>query len=216
MIKLSNLTTSSIFTAFIISLLLFISSPVSADISNNCSVQAVNLTNGQGYFKSFSVSNNTATATFVVTGDPGCSETVSIAVWQAPYGSSDYQPYSQQKFISSNSADFTPGTYTISIPLPNCDYQVDLIRGSSVTGPDITANYVYPQLIDWLQAGSTICEPPVVVSSTETVPPTTPATPTPQPTTLINTGAGDVIGLFAITVISAAMLHRIYIRRRFN
>lgn len=59
-------------------------------------------------------------------------------------------------------------------------------------------------------AESAACMVPVKVS----VPPTTP--PTPPTTTLINTGAGDVVGIFAATTVAGAVFYRLFILRRFS
>jgi hypothetical protein len=45
-------------------------------------------------------------------------------------------------------------------------------------------------------------------------PPVTPTPTTPiPPATLVNTGPGDVIGLFAVTTVVGAVAHRLYSRR---
>lgn len=51
------------------------------------------------------------------------------------------------------------------------------------------------------------CTPPVTPPST---PPTTPATPT----TLVNTGPGDVIGAFSAVTVAGALGYRLYLSRR--
>jgi hypothetical protein len=47
--------------------------------------------------------------------------------------------------------------------------------------------------------------------------PKTPVTPTPTPPStpvaLVNTGPGDVIAIFAVTTVIAAVAHRLYSRR---
>ncbi len=59
------------------------------------------------------------------------------------------------------------------------------------------------------------------VSFTTPATPTTPTTPTPtpaqvQPTTLVNTGAGSVIGIFAVTAIVATFAHRLFLSRKLS
>lgn len=207
--KLSVLSVPVIISAIAVSMLLLSNSSVSADSPTNCAVEAVNLSNGQGSQKSFTISGTTATSSFTVTGDPGCNEAVTIAAWQAPNGSTDFLPLAQQKLVSSNTNTFTPGSYTISVQIPNCDYQIDLLRGSSPAAADGTANYVAPQLIDWVEVSNTVCEPPATTSAV-----TTP--PVAQPTSLASTGPGNVLGLFVFTTLVAGITHRIYVKRRHN
>ncbi len=56
------------------------------------------------------------------------------------------------------------------------------------------------------------CTKSVQFASSKPVPPVTPATPTELP----NTGAGDVIGIFAATTIAGALVHRFVLSRRFQ
>ena len=55
-----------------------------------------------------------------------------------------------------------------------------------------------------------LCPPPVTPPST---PPSTPATPA-APTTLVNTGPGDVAAAFAVVTAAGAMGYRLYLSRR--
>jgi len=208
--------------------------PVNAQ-SSNCGVLAVNLSNGQGYFKSFTTSGSTATANFDISGGAGCNEAVTVAVWRAPYGSTNFQPYAQQVLLSTKTANYNSGNNSVTVSLPDCDYQVDVLRGIAATGPDGTANYVYPQIVDWLQAGNVTCEPPAAPTPKPTVvtttkPPITPppnttpiplvTTPTPTPTVvtaaqttttpLPNTGPGAVIVVFIAAVIGGALFHHFH------
>lgn len=191
----------------------------------SCGVLAVNLPNGQGYFKSFTTSGNTASANFDISGGAGCEEQVTVAVWRAPYGSTNFQPYSQQVLLSSKTAYYSAGDNYLTVNVPNCDYQVDVLRGNAATRPDGTANYVYPQIVDWLQAGNKTCEPP-----SKPTPPSTPVTTTKPPVTppsnptaipvvaaakttttpLPNTGPGAVVVVFIAAVIGGALFHHFH------
>lgn len=192
-------------------------SSANAASPTNCGLEAVQVAGGKGYFKSFTVSGDTATSTFKVTGSAGCSMAVTIATWQAPYGSTNFQPYSQQKLIAAKTETFTNGTHTMTSPIAKCYYQVDLIRGIAATGPDGSASYVYPQLIDWLQSGSTVCTKPTPAPTptpTPTPAATTTPTPTPTattttatPTALANTGPGAVIIIFILAAIGGFIFH---------
>lgn len=56
-----------------------------------------------------------------------------------------------------------------------------------------------------------------VTFTTPTTPPTTPpTTTTPRPTALVNTGAGDVAGLFAGVAIASAVAYRLFLGRRLS
>lgn len=177
-----------------------------------CVVSSQAVSGGQGASRSFIVKGNTATTTFTVSGKDNCVAVVSLASWQAPYGSTDFTPYKQQKLLYKKTESFTPGTHTMSIQLgTDCYYQADLIRGSSPTAPDGTADYEVPQLIDYVQGGTKVCEPPKEPAApTAPATPTTPAAPQPTPSTLVNTGPGAIIIIGLMAIVTSYIF---YIRR---
>ncbi len=131
-----------------------------ADSTTACTVMSTGKKNTAGNADSRFVLNNdgTVSATFTVTGTD-CNEAVTIASWQAPDNMKG-QPYSEQKLFAHTTDTFTTGTHTISVALPGCFYQVDLIRGSNTTGPDGSAVYTKGSLMGSLHGGTQTCTPP--------------------------------------------------------
>lgn len=113
----------------------------------------------------------------VAGGNPQCQGTVTITSWTAPNGS-DGKPYSEQTLFSHTTQTFGPGNHTISTELPDCFYQVDLLRGDQATAPDGGSVYPAGLLINSLNAGSRSCVQP---SPTPTPPPVSNVTPAPSP-----------------------------------
>ena len=123
--------------------------PASAQTFNNggngCSVM---LPDGSGLVKpnAFRKTDNpnVVETEVVVKGDKNCRETVSVAGWNAPYGSTDFQPYANQRLVQGKT--FTnlsqrAAPYKLYVLVnPSCDYQADLVLGSSPTNNG-TANY---------------------------------------------------------------------------
>ncbi len=174
---------------------------VSADTTNSttstCTVKADGTKNTAGNADSRFVLNkeNTATASFTVTGTD-CKQDVTIASWQAPDAAKG-RPYDQQKLFTSVTGSFAPGKHTITVTLPDCYYQVDLLRGTSPTAKDGGPVYETGVLMGSLHGGTKACTP--VTPPTPPTPPVTPPTP-PTPPTLPNTGTGSnvlVVSLIA-------------------
>jgi hypothetical protein len=173
--------------------------------SSYCIVNPITLSNGTGQVKSYTVSGGVATAHFTVSGKNGCTAPVTLASWRAPYGSTNVEPISDQKLFDSKTQTFTAGNYTMDIKIPDCNYQVDLLRLSRATAPDGTPNYASGEVADFIQAVTKPCEPPTTpppptTTKKTTPPPSTPAPSTTTPTTLVNTGPGAlvIIGFLAI------------------
>jgi len=132
--------------------------------------------------------HTTATASFTISGD-NCNEAVTIASWQAPNGEKG-RPYSEQKLFSHTTGTFNSGTHSLTVTLPDCYYQVDLVRGSSATDANGGPEYNTSTILGSLHGGTQTCTP--------TTPPTTPPT-TSQP--LPDTGAGT--NIFVLSAIAA-------------
>ena len=91
--------------------------------------------------KGFTVSGDTITTNVTLTGDTNCKKAITLAVWKAP--SANGQPINDQVLFNHTTKTLGKGTHSISAKLPpnNCYYQADLLKGSSPTAPDGTANY---------------------------------------------------------------------------
>ncbi len=186
--------------------------------SSYCIVSATSVDGGLGAIKSFTVKDNVATTHFKVTGPKGCSADVSLASWQAPYGSTDFLPLNDQKLLYKKTTSFTPGNYSMSIQTADCDYQIDVVRGSSATAADGSPNYAGGQLVDFLQQHVKACEPPVTPPATNTpkATPTKTSAPisTAAPTTLVNTGPGAVVIIGLLAVASGYVFHMRHLHRK--
>jgi hypothetical protein len=192
-----------------------------ATTTPTCTVTPVRLPGGLGPNGSFSISGNTATTTFIVTGPAGCTADVTMATWRAPYGTNSFLPYDQQKLLYSKTTTVTAGhQYDMTIQTaPNCNYQIDTLRGSKATAADGTANYTSAEVVSYVQVKTQICEPTTsptkppattpTTTPTTTPAATTPTTTTPQsaPTTLANTGPGAVVIIFILAVIGGFVFH---------
>lgn len=146
----------------------------------------------------WTVANGLATGTFTVTGDSDCQQTVTLSAWQAPNADKG-QPYDQQKLVSHVTDSFGPGVHSLSIQVPNCFYQLDMLPGDNPAGVNGTAQYTQGTLIGSLHGGTQSCAV------------TPPVTPPQTPPTLPNTGVGSnviVAGLVAMVLGTAVSYAR--------
>jgi hypothetical protein len=178
-----------------------------------CSVVATGTKNTTGASNSRFVANNDGTVTGSVTVTGDCQQTVTIASWQAPDATHGL-PYSAQKLYAHTTATFGAGVHTLSVKLPDCYYQVDLVRGGSATGANGGAVYDTSVMMGSLHGGSKVCTTPT--PPTTPVTPTTPETPvTPAPTmpgSLPETGASFLIAVFGVGIAAIAGATQ-YLRR---
>jgi len=85
------------------------------------------------------VNGNTLTTKVLVTGDEDCEKSASIGVWQWP--TANGLPVSGQVLYKSTTATFGPGEHTLSIDVPECQWQADVMEGTRATAADGTADY---------------------------------------------------------------------------
>lgn len=170
--------------------------------------------NVHSYVGNYTVNaQKTAVSTVIdVRGDAVCKKTVTIVSWKATDGNFTY-PITGQTQYAHVTETLGVGTHTITVPIPNCYFQIDLLNGTSTTAPDGTPNYVAGQLLGWLQGDSGNCTQPTPTPTPTPVTPSTTTTVQYQPTTLVNTGPGDVIALFGLTTLVGFIVHRLYSRR---
>ncbi len=149
------------------------------------------------------VSGLTATAKFTIPNSCGAQQ-VSFVSYKAP--SANGQPLSQQVVFHSTTQTLNPGTYQMQIQIPDCFYQVDLVRGTVITQFNGSTYHGENRWLAGKNAGTKVCE-----STSATTPPVTPTNTTPSvlpaSTTLPNTGPGNalLVGLAATTF--AGLLH---------
>lgn len=184
----------------------FAPATVGATSVTGCTVKAVGTKNTAGASDSRFVLNadGTTTAAFVVTGTD-CNEAVTIASWQAPDALKG-RPYNEQKLFAQKTDTFTSGTHTLTVKLPTCFYQIDLVRGTSATDQNGGPEYDTSVMLGSLHGGTQAC-------TTPTPPPNPTPTPTPTPpTTLPNTGTGSNIFMISAAVAVAGYAFS-YIRK---
>jgi len=132
------------------------------------------------------ISGATATVGFIVAA--GCKDIqLSLVSYKAPSASFDEQTAAQQVLFDSKTQTYSAGTYSLSVAMPGCYYQVDFVYGTPITtfGPAGSNNFYGKQgrLIEALNGGTTSCTPPPPVTPPVTPPPVTPPPVTPPPVT---------------------------------
>lgn len=133
------------------------------------------------------ISGATATVGFIVAA--GCKDIqLSLVSYKAPSASFDEQTAAQQVLFDSKTQTYSAGTYSLSVAMPGCYYQVDFVYGTPITtfGPAGSNNFYGKQgrLIEALNGGTTSCTPPPPVTPPPvTPPPVTPPPVTPPPST---------------------------------
>jgi hypothetical protein len=195
-------------------------SPIYADSTTNCGITIVGTTNNANKSTSrIQVTNNgtEASATVMVTGASDCTEPVSIAAWSAPNGNFNTQNIDDQTLYSHATQVFGVGTHTISTTMQDCYYQIDVTNNTSATAPDGSPWYTASdKKIGWAQGGTQSCTTPTPTPTPVPTPTPTP-TPTPAPTpvtTLPNTGAGNVIGIFAAVFVASTIVFQVVARKK--
>jgi len=108
--------------------------------------------------RKFTIAGDTTYIDVKVTGT-NCALPVTLAAWEAPNGT-DGKPYSEQKLVSHVTKTFKEGTHRMSIKLPNCFYQIDLVRGTNPYGINNTGAYPKERMIGSIHGGTKACETP--------------------------------------------------------
>ena len=93
-------------------------------VTNNCGVTTKGLTN---------LSGNTAkcdavTVTFTVT----MTEQLTLVSYIAPSNTWNQSIAYEQQIFDQDSGTYTPGTYSLTVLIPNCDYQIDFVCGPAI------------------------------------------------------------------------------------
>lgn len=174
--------------------------------SDSCVLKAVGKKNTYGNPDSrWTVKDGVASLEVTLTGK-NCSSDVTIVSWFAPDGDKGL-PYSEQKLDSYNtkhmatSKDDTSVSATMSIAVPDCYFQLDLIPGSNPTdengGPEYY-KYGNRHVLASLHGGTVACSTPVD-------PPAVPAKPVQElPKTGVGTNAILIASFSAVvgTIVS--------------
>lgn len=195
---------TSILLGSVVSLLVFVGGASVTNAANtsatSCTVSPVNPTSLYEIDRNFTYNNDgTVTAKFKVEGNTDCKKDVVFASWEAPSRSG--YPLKDQKLFDYKTANFGVGVHELTIKLPDCYWQLDLLEGTNPTAEDGSADYGFGKvhMLDTAHGGTNSCtETPVTPEVPET-----PVTPTPTPTTpavvtkevvsIPSTGAGSII-----------------------
>lgn len=125
---------------------------------------------------------SSATATFTV--GENCSVVISLASYKMPGSSFDPSTVHLQKLFDSATGEFGPGQHTLTVSVPNCFAQVDLVHGPVLAVPTYAGRILATDIV-----GNNNCypppPPPETTTTTTTHPETTTTTvETPTTTTL--------------------------------
>lgn len=182
---------------------------------------------------SWTVNGNVATAHFNIPKE--CKEVkISLSSYTSP-SNTDGRPYTAQKFYASTTHVFNkPGQHKLSVKIPNCFYQVDLVRGAPIkvfTHPTDAWLANDKRLLAGKVGGSQSCDAkPAIVPATqfETTPkppadnPEVPVVETAsakesQPEALPNTGpAGVIAAFFGTSALGSGAYYAVNYGRRYR
>lgn len=184
----------SIVLATVVASALFVASPqqaaASADCDVNPAVQGVSLTDLKN--KSIVLNGNKVDVSVTVTGNEECQKTVSVASWQWPNHLG--LPIKSQVLYKANTQTFGLGTHVISVEVPDCFWQVDLVEGDRPTAADGTADYQLGEpndqtdrLMDAAYGGDKVC-------FADEKPAPQPVSPTSTPPVTVLPATGGTVG----------------------
>jgi LPXTG-motif cell wall-anchored protein len=125
--------------------------------SSNCKVEVIGDKNTANDKNSkFTKNGRQVTAKVKVTGN-NCKEDVALAAFKAPEGN---RPLSAQRLHNVTKRTFNSGTHEISVEVPNCYFQADLVTGHDVATKNGTPLDFHGRLMGWLVGGQNKCEMP--------------------------------------------------------
>ncbi len=165
--------------------------------------------------KSMVLNGNMIDVKVSVFGEADCKKAVSVATWK--WYNESGTPLESQVLYKTATQTFGVGTHTISVEVPNCRWQADLVEGTRPTAADGTASYkigepndVTDRLMDF-SFGYTqpVCK--------DDVPAPTPTDSiTPAVTRLPNTGATDILSSTLVLSTATGIGYSLIRRRRLN
>lgn len=132
-----------------------------ANNANKCAVEPAAL---NAWGNGLSVNGQSVSASFTVKGS-NCVTPVTLAVWERPTA----EGIRDQKLFDFATVTVGPGRHTnaITVDLPECMWQADIVEGADPKGPDGTADYMklvngewVGNLRDFKKGGSGVCTTP--------------------------------------------------------
>ncbi|MDQ3123189.1 MAG: hypothetical protein M3Q14_00690 [bacterium] len=153
----------------------------------------------KGLGKGFTANKNTVSVNVIVKGNEDCRKDFVLASFKIPHDTLQPFPVEEQTlFDHTVLRNVRPGTYKMTVKVPNCFHQVDLALGTSPTGPNGRLPYEKNRLLNAYLGGDKKC-----VEET----PKTPVVPKKPEVksvkTLPKTGAGSIAaGFVSVSAIS--------------
>lgn len=160
----------------------------------------------------------------VVVKGTNCAKTVTLESWKAP-NATDGRPFKEQVLFRHKTETFGAGSHLMSVQLPNCFYQVDLIRGSKTMGANGEIKFDSDRMIGSVHGGNKVCtvstpdtpEEPEEPETPVTPPTTTTTTTSSKATSLPKTGPGSIVaGIFGGISALGTAAHYVVRRKLMN
>ena len=224
MFSLKKLAIAGVFMAAVAAPAIVGTNVLAANNSNACTAEAAvpNIGTRIQPNHKFTKQDGRVYIKVVVHGGKNCQKTVTLESWKAPNGT-DGKPYKEQTLYLYKTVTFGPGEHRMSVQLPNCYFQVDLIHGSKTMGasPDADIKFDADRVIGSVHGGNQACVNVPDTPDTPEVPetpttPTTPTTPAPSTTTtsLTKTGPGAIVAGIFTGVSSLGTAAHYFVRRK--
>lgn len=126
--------------------------------SSNCTVEVIGDRNTANDSNSkFTKDGLKVTAKVKVTGN-NCNEPVALAAFKSTESN---RPLSAQRLHDVTLKNFSSGTHDVSVEVPACYFQVDLVKGHDVATKNGSALHYGPdRLMGWLVGGNRDCQMP--------------------------------------------------------
>jgi len=111
----------------------------------------------------------TASVTFTMSN--GCTgKELTLVSYTAPSATYSADTASQQEVFSVKTGTYTNGSFTLSVAVPSCFFQVDFVTGSVIEhlGPAGSSNFYGSRLIAGANGGMTACSTGSIGTTTDT------------------------------------------------
>lgn len=216
---IKNLTIASVFAVSAIAPVAFTGT---TQAESRCSIETARPQSGTPVPNSkFTTQEGRMYIDVIVTGKD-CVRHATLAAWEAPNGV-DGRPYKEQVLASHmtktiETGDRNQAKRTLSVQIPDCYYQIDIMRGKKVMGRNGEIKFDADKHLGGVHGGTQACTTPEVPETPEE--PETPETPeepeTPSEVTteeeLTETGPASAVAAFTGVSTLAAGVH--YVIRR--
>jgi hypothetical protein len=125
---------------------------------------------------------DTVVAQFTVAA--GCTQTLSLATYESPDSHYVAADNPLEKYVGADTETFGPGAHTLTMTLPDCDFQLDFVYGQPLVSLTPDAYHDAGTFIDGNNAGGTRCTDltPTTSPSPSISPSISPSTPSSSPT----------------------------------